>query len=370
MRLKKLEVFGFKSFFDKTVVTFQSGITAVVGPNGCGKSNLADAILWVMGEQSPKTLRGERMEDVIFNGTEQRKALGVAEVSLTFGDISGELSPPYSPYSEITVSRRLFRSGESEYLINKTPCRLKDVRDLLIDTGAGYRAHTVIEQGKVDDLISASPVQRREIVEEAAGIAKYRIRKAEALRKLEATEQNLARVRDIISEVKRQINSLDRQARKAEKYQKLKEELKSLDLRVAGWEWNQWKETREGLEREASVLEESAALQESRIASLDLQQAETRLLLTQKEQELGRIKNQVFEIEGKIQRLEGKIETLHAQRREWEEARSRTDQEISEIGQAEASLQRESESFEVEGGELDARLPEQERLLAGEQEKS
>ena len=147
MRLKKLEVFGFKSFFDKTVITFQPGITAVVGPNGCGKSNLADAILWVLGEQSPKSLRGEKMDDVIFNGTELRKPLGMAEVSLTFGDINNELPPPYSPYGELTVSRRLFRSGESEYLINKTICRLKDIRELLIDTGAGYRAHTIIMMG-------------------------------------------------------------------------------------------------------------------------------------------------------------------------------------------------------------------------------
>ncbi len=370
MRLKKLEVFGFKSFFDKTVVTFQPGINAIVGPNGCGKSNIADAILWVLGEQSAKNLRGEKMEDVIFNGTEQRKALGMAEVSLTFGDIDNELPPPYSPYAELTVSRRLFRSGESEYLINKTTCRLKDIRDLLIDTGAGYRAHTIIEQGKVDDLISASPMQRREIVEEAAGIAKYRLRKAEALRKLEATEQNLTRVRDIIGEIKRQINSLDRQARKAEKYQKLREELRSLELWVARAEWEQWTQTRNLLEQEEKALQETAAGEEHRLAGLDLKQAETKLVLTEQEQALGQIKTQVFEIEGKIQRLEGKIETIRAQRKEWSETEAHNQQEIGEIRQADATLTAEEDLLEKEREEIEREQPERERLLTERQEES
>lgn len=370
MRLKKLEVFGFKSFFDKTVVTFQPGINAIVGPNGCGKSNLADAILWVLGEQSAKNLRGEKMEDVIFNGTEQRKALGMAEVSLTFGDIDNELPGPYAPYAEITVSRRLFRSGESEYLINKTPCRLKDIRDLLIDTGAGYRAHTIIEQGKVDDLISASPMQRRELVEEAAGIAKYRLRKAEALRKLEATEQNLTRVRDIIGEIKRQINSLDRQARKAEKYQKLREELRALELWVARAEWDQWSGTRELLEQEEKGLQEAAGAEEHRLAGLDLKQAEVKLALTEQEQALAQIKTQVFEIEGKIQRLEGRIETIRAQRKEWSETEARNQQEIGEIRQAEATLKEEEALLEKEREEIEREQPERERLLAERQEET
>ncbi|MBI3803763.1 MAG: chromosome segregation protein SMC [Nitrospirae bacterium] len=370
MRLKKLEIFGFKSFFDKTVVTFQPGINAVVGPNGCGKSNIADSILWVLGEQSAKNLRGERMEDVIFNGTEHRKPLGMSEVSLTFGDINGALPEPYAPYSEITVSRRLFRSGESEYLINKTPCRLKDIRDLLIDTGAGYRAHTIIEQGKVDDLISASPLQRREIVEEAAGIAKYRLRKAEALRKLEATEQNLTRVRDIIGEIKRQINSLDRQARKAEKFQKIREELKSLDFFVARAEWDQWSGTREALEQEERSLQETASAQENQRSGLDLRQSEIKLSLTEQEQALGQLKTQIFETEAKIQRLEGRIETIRAQRREWTETETRNLQEIAEIRQAETALQAEDQALDQEQEQIEETLPERERHLTERQEES
>ncbi len=370
MRLKSLEIFGFKSFFDKTVLTFQPGMTSIVGPNGCGKSNLLDAILWVLGEQSPKNLRGERMEDVIFNGTELRKPLGLAEVSLTFGDISNELPPPYTPYAEITISRRLYRSGESEYYINKTPSRLKDIRDLLIDTGAGARAHTIIEQGKVDQIISASPLQRREIIEEAAGIAKYRLRKAEALRKLDATEQNLTRVRDIIGEVKRQINSLDRQARKAEKYKKMKEELRFLELQVAHTEWHEWKQKLETLTREEARLQEEESRQGTDLDTLGLQQSEIQLSLTQKEEELSRINKQLTEVEGHIQRLEGRIELLHAQRQEWLETQSRTDQEIKETRQTESTLAAEYEQLEQQKTRQEQILPEENAKLARRQEEA
>jgi len=368
MRLKSLEIFGFKTFFDKTVLTFQPGMTAIVGPNGCGKSNLLDAILWVLGEQSPKNLRGERMEDVIFNGTELRKPLGLAEVSLTFGDISNELPPPYTPYAEITISRRLYRSGESEYYINKTPSRLKDIRDLLIDTGAGYRTHTIIEQGKVDQIISASPLERREIIEEAAGIAKYRLRKAEALRKLDATEQNLVRVHDIIGEVKRQINSLDRQARKAEKYKLMKEELKSLELQVAHTEWREWQQKREALSEEETRLQEEEARQGTELETLGLKQSEAQLSLTQKEEELSRINTQLTEVEGQIQRQESRIELLHAQRQEWLETQSRTDQEIRETRQTESILAGEQEGLEKEKALIEQALPEENAKLTHRQE--
>ncbi|MFQ5579855.1 MAG: chromosome segregation protein SMC [Nitrospiria bacterium] len=370
MRLKSLEIFGFKTFFDKTILSFQPGMTAIVGPNGCGKSNLLDAILWVLGEQSPKNLRGERMEDVIFNGTELRKPLGLAEVSLTFGDISNELPPPYSPYAEITISRRLYRSGESEYYINKTPSRLKDIRDLLIDTGAGYRAHTIIEQGKVDQIISATPIQRREIIEEAAGIAKYRLRKAEALRKLDATEQNLIRVRDIIGEVKRQINSLDRQARKAEKYKNMKEELKSLELQVAHTEWHEWKQKREALSEEEARLQEEEARQGTELEALGLQQSEAQLSLTQKEEELSRINKELTEVEGRIQRQESRIELLHAQRQEWLETQSRTNEEIKETRQTESILAAEQEQLEKEKALLEQTLPEENSKLSQGQDEA
>jgi len=166
MYLKKLEMIGFKSFAESMVVTFQPGITAIVGPNGCGKSNIVDAVLWVLGEQSTKALRSDRMEDVIFNGSETRRPLNLSEVILTVGDVSGEVAGQFGDYQEIEISRRLFRTGESEYRINKTPCRLRDIRDLLIDTGAGHKGHTIIEQGKVDQLLNASPLERRELIED------------------------------------------------------------------------------------------------------------------------------------------------------------------------------------------------------------
>src|SRR5512143_4014847 len=237
MQLRTLEMIGFKSFGDKTTISFQGGVTAVVGPNGCGKSNIADAIRWVLGEQSAKHLRGNSMEDVIFNGSESRKPLGLAEVSLTLTDVAG-LPSEFGQYSEIEITRRLYRSGESEYLINKIPCRLKDIRDLMMDAGMGAKLHAIIEQDKVDQILSSKPQDRRFLFEEVAGVMKYKARRQEALSKLEATQQNQLRVNDIIIEVKRQVNSLDRQARKAERYQKLRAELKEIDSRLASVEYS------------------------------------------------------------------------------------------------------------------------------------
>ncbi len=334
MRLRKLEIFGFKSFPEKTVVLFEAGMTAIVGPNGCGKSNLADAILWVMGEQSPKSLRGARMEDVLFNGTESRRPLGMAEVALTFGDITAELPPPYHLYAEVTITRRLYRSGESEYLINKMPTRLKDIRDLLIDTGVGYRAHAVIEQGRVSDMIAASPLQRRELVEEVAGVAKYRLRKLETLRKLEATEQNLARLSDIVGEVKRQIQGLDRQVKRAEKFRGFKEELKVLELSVARREWERHANALTHLSVEARALQDQEMICEGQLTGLTSQHLEMKLTLTDKDQAISAIKNQVFEAEGQIQRLEGQMGRVDAQRKEWKESRVQTNLEMEEMGRA------------------------------------
>ncbi|MCD4812529.1 chromosome segregation protein SMC [bacterium] len=227
MYFKRLELQGFKSFVDPTRLDFESGISAIVGPNGCGKSNIVDSIRWVLGEQSAKSLRGARMEDVIFNGTDQRKAVGMAEVSLTMDNQDRQLA---SDHDEITITRRAFRSGESEYLINKTACRLRDIHDLFMDTGIGTNSYSILEQGKIDLIVSSKPADRRFVFEEAAGISKYKSRKDESLRKLEATEQNFLRVNDIAVEVKRQINSLERQVQKARRYQTFKQELTTLEV--------------------------------------------------------------------------------------------------------------------------------------------
>src|SRR2546425_1106562 len=230
MHLQSLELFGFKSFADKTVFNFHEGITAIVGPNGCGKSNVLDAVRWALGEQSAKSLRGDEMADVIFNGAETRKPVGLAEVSLTFTDCSEELG---IEWHDVRVTRRVYRDGNSEYLLNKTPCRLRDIQNLFADTGVARAAYSMMEQGKIDMILSSRPEDRRAVFEEAAGITKYKTQKREALRKLEATEANLLRIGDVIKEVKRQIGSLQRQAGKARRYQTLHSDLRVLETHHA-----------------------------------------------------------------------------------------------------------------------------------------
>src|SRR5258705_6313852 len=230
MRLKRLEMIGFKSFAQKTTVDLNPGITAVVGPNGCGKSNIVDALRWAMGEQSARHLRGHHMEDVVFAGSDTLPATGMAEVSIVFDNEDGRGPAEYSNYSEIMVTRRLFRSGESEYSINKMDCRLKDVVDLFLGTGVGSKAYSIVEQGKVDELVNAKPEERRALIEEAAGTSKYKSRKIVAEKKLERTQQNLLRVTDIVREIERQIRSMELQARKAERYRALRAELKGKEL--------------------------------------------------------------------------------------------------------------------------------------------
>src|ERR1700759_5602739 len=236
MYLKNLTVFGFKSFADKTSLNFQPGVTAIVGPNGCGKSNVSDAIRWVLGEQSAKALRGGEMAAVIFNGTDGRKPLGMAEVSLTIGGVEEErlvAAGVEVTYNEVTITRRVFRDGGSEYFINKTPCRLKDVQQLFMGTGVGRSSYSIMAQGNITQILSSKPEDRRMIFEEAAGITKFKAQKKESLRKLEYTEQNLLRVADLIREVKRQIGSLHPHAGKACRYKQLMMELQHLDTQLA-----------------------------------------------------------------------------------------------------------------------------------------
>jgi len=236
MYLKSLQLVGFKSFAEKTHLEFIPGVTAVVGPNGCGKSNIADAIRWVLGEQSAKALRGSEMADVIFSGTDGRKPIGMAEVSMTFAEVDAKtvsLPGVNLDFSEITITRRVYRDGAGEYLINKTPRRLRDIQSMFMDTGIGRSSYSLMAQGQIDQILSAHPDDRRNIFEEAAGINKYKHQKKEALRKLEYTEANLVRITDIIKEVKRQIISLQRQAGKARRYKELFDQLKALDAKLS-----------------------------------------------------------------------------------------------------------------------------------------
>jgi chromosome segregation protein len=235
MYLSKLEIFGFKSFAQKMNLTFDEGLTAIVGPNGCGKTNVVDAIRWALGEQRPTTLRSDKMEDVIFNGTKSRKPLNVAEVSITIENTKGILP---TEYSEVTITRRVFRSGESEYYLNKTLCRLKDIRDLFMDTGMGSDAYSVIELKMVESILSDNSDERRRLFEESAGVTKYKYRRKEAARRLDVVRQDLMRVNDIIRGVEKAVNSLERQAQKAEKYNELVKQLQEMEIELLNREYS------------------------------------------------------------------------------------------------------------------------------------
>jgi chromosome segregation protein len=251
--LKALEMVGFKSFAEKTKLVFEPGMTAIVGPNGCGKSNVSDAIRWVLGEQSAKALRGSKMEDCIFNGTQNRKPLGMAEVNITFTDCDNVL---HTEYHEVTITRRVFRSGEGQYFINKTPCRLKDIQRLFMDTGVGTSSYSFMAQGRIDQILSARPEDRRSIFEEASGITKYKSDKDEAIRKLDHTEANLLRLADVIREVKRQIGSLQRQAGKARRYKTHRDELRALDVYAAQVRLKEFNKITGKLESELAAITE------------------------------------------------------------------------------------------------------------------
>src|SRR5947208_816482 len=226
MRLESIALHGFKSFGEKTVVKVLPGITAIVGPNGCGKSNVGEGVRWALGEQSAKSLRGQRMEDLIFHGSASRKPVGLAEVELLFSN-DGALSVPWS---EVSVSRQLYRTGESEYMLNGTVSRLRDILDLFAGTGANPRAYSVMDQDKLNHVLTAKPHERRVFIEEAAGIARYKQQRNETQGKLEQARQNLVRVRDVMDEVRRQLNSLERQAKKAQQYKALQHERRDLAL--------------------------------------------------------------------------------------------------------------------------------------------
>src|SRR6266511_1113066 len=269
MRLEGIIVHGFKSFADKTDVQVFPGVTCIVGPNGCGKSNVADAIRWALGEQSPKMLRGQKMEDVIFHGTASRKSLGMAEVSLVFQN-DGGLDVPWS---EVGVGRRLYRTGESEYLLNGNGCRLRDIQDLFAGTGVNPNAYALMDQERLTHVLTAKPWERRIFIEEAAGIARYKQQRAETHGKLEATRQNLQRVRDVMDEVRRQLGSIERQARKARQYKALHQEKQSLDLALLAADSESLAAEHRRLTQDMGALRQEEEETRTRIGSFTARQA-------------------------------------------------------------------------------------------------
>jgi len=369
VRLRKIEIFGFKTFPDKTILRFEPGITCIVGPNGCGKSNIVDAILWVMGEQSTKTLRGEKMEDVIFSGSEGRKILGMSEVTLTIGDIKGELPSQYSGYSEIEITRRLFRSGESEYLINKVPCRLKDIKDLLIDAGIGFKGHTVIEQSRVERILTSTPEERRAIIEDTAGIMKYKVRKTEVLRKLEATQHNLLRVRDIISEVKRQIVSLDRQVRKAKEYQELSREIREKEIALYACKYKSLEEQLQELLRRQKILKEREMAIATEVSLIEAEAEETRGILTEEERGLGHLRQSLSNMDKEISGYENRLILIKSEMAHQIEEKERLTRDICSLKEDLASMHAVFESLKVEKASIEERLTEGEYSILEEERR-
>ena len=308
MKIKRLEILGFKSFPDKTVINFKEGITGIVGPNGCGKSNIVDAIRWVMGEMSAKHLRGKSMEDVIFAGTEKRSPTGLSEVTLIFSSDGGGVPLAYANYTEIAVRRRLYRSGESEYAINGVTCRLKDIHDLFLGTGVGVRAYSIIEQGRIGQVIGSKPEERRLILEEAAGISKFKSRKEAALRKIEATRSNLLRLEDILAELRRQINSLDRQVRKAERYREIESTLKEIELHLSSLDYLKDSEDLKKLESGLKEFEEKEALLAAKVAEFENKVENDRMMLLEKDREYMGLQEELYEKNNSVQLNQAEIE--------------------------------------------------------------
>ncbi len=310
MYLKNLTVLGFKSFADKTALNFQPGVTAIVGPNGCGKSNVSDAIRWVLGEQSAKALRGGEMADVIFNGTDGRKPLGMAEVSLTIGGVNEEdlrAAGVEMAYTEVTVTRRVFRDGGSEYFINKTPCRLRDVQQLFMGTGMGKTSYSIMAQGNITQILSSKPEDRRMVFEEAAGITKFKSQKKESLRKLEYTDQNLLRVADTIKEVKRQIGSLQRQAGKARRYKQISQELQHLDTQLARHQFDVLQSEIAEKQTAAENLRNEIETGSAEVLRREDEIMELRARLSELEQQIGVMQQRGLELKGEIDRNESRI---------------------------------------------------------------
>ncbi|MBW8040791.1 MAG: chromosome segregation protein SMC [Planctomycetes bacterium] len=362
MRLKKIVLNGFKSFADKTEFCFDSPITAIVGPNGCGKSNVVDAIKWVLGEQSAKSLRGGQMSDVIFSGSSSRKALGMAEVSLVISNPDGMGNGKLAVETdEVQITRRIYKSGESDYRINNKVCRLKDIRELFMDTGVGARAYSILEQGQIDRILNASKMDRRVIFEDAAGISKYKAHKKEALRKLERTEQNLLRLADILGEVGKQLRSVKLQAGKARSYLKYKQRLKELQVNYSLAEYA--KNTTQLSEKESALEEVQGQFEKiaAEVAREDSLMSELGRRIIETENKLNRTDNSLVGVQSKIEQRLQRIEFLQARVTELQQRKESAGERINKLRGQEnffktdsVRLQRElqecDEGFEAKSG--------------------
>ena len=377
MRLKKLEIHGFKSFADRTEIIFNSGITGIVGPNGSGKSNIGDAVRWVLGEQSARVLRGAKMEDIIFNGTAKRKAASYCEVSLVFDNEDGALK---SNFAEVMVTRRVYRNGDSEYYLNKTACRLKDILDLFRDTGIGREGYSLIGQGRIDEILSVKSEDRRQVFEEAAGVMTYRVRKEEAERKLARTRDNLSRVNDILEELANRVEPLEKQAAVAKEYLELAQRLRTLEINIFLIRYDRAKERIAALNQTLEGLRDVLLHHEARLNELNGQREQLEEAISRLEEELAQARQEHLQCNDALHEGRAARERIAHQRESAQENLRRIAQESEETKRKQAELQALFEKGEQDTQESDRALlraqqeldAEQGRLdefLAGAQEK-
>ena len=368
MYLKRLELQGFKSFADKTVLEFMPGITSVIGPNGSGKSNISDAIRWVLGEQSMKSLRGSKSLDIIFAGTQNRKSLGFAEASLVFDNTDGTLP---IEYSEVIVTRKIYRSGETGYYINKTPCRLKDVLELFMDTGIGKDGYSIIGQGKIDEILSNKSEDRRHIFEEAAGIVKYRVRKAESEKKLEHTKVNLLRINDILSEIETNIEPLKVQSEKAKKYLNLREELKNIEIGLFLYNIEKYKKVLEEIVKDEEIYKEQCNEEEGRLERIKALKEELKNEIDNLTLKIEEMSNLGFESQKEIEMLNSDINVSNTRIANNTENSERFKNEIEELQKRIEELEEEKkqkeekkENLKINRVKFENELKEKEEELA------
>ena len=356
MNLKTLEISGFKSFRDKVVFDFSDGITGIVGPNGCGKSNVVDAIRWVMGEQRVKALRGKKMDDVVFNGSQESAPVSMAEVSMTLAANGQSFSGAYAEMTEVSITRRVVRDGDSEYFINRTPCRLLDVKEFFMGTGVGARTYSLVEQGSVATMVEAKPEDRRLFIEDAAGVSKYKSRKDAAVRKMEATKINVQRLNDIIKEVKSQLNAISRQAKRAEQYKEIKQRMRDTELTLALQSYTTLVEKGtslqalrdEGLNREDGIR---AGL-EARESEL----AEWKAKLLENDELISKSRQELYEVKNSINIKEKNIEFSRHQVADTSERKQKDAAEIDLLQAKKAELSREMKSLGENAAQADGRI--------------
>ena len=378
MYLKRIEMQGFKSFADKTVLEFKPGITTVIGPNGSGKSNISDAIRWVLGEQSMKSLRGAKSEDIIFAGTQARKSLGFAEVSIVIDNNDNKLP---IEYSEVTVTRKIYRSGETGYFINKVPCRLKDILELFMDTGIGKDGYSIIGQGKIDEILSNKSEDRRHIFEEAAGIVKYRTRKQESEKKLEQTKLNLLRINDILAEIEANIEPLKLQSDKAKQFLDLREELKSIEVGLFIYNINTYKEKLEQLVKDEDIITSQKEAEDSKMEALQASKEKLRQVVDDITAQIENMQNIGFESSNKIEKINSEIGISNERIQNNSANKQRLESEILEVKNRIEELKEEQkqklekktnltsnkEKFEKELAEKETELAELSKKLSAKE---